>query len=647
MKNAKKRIEKMKIWQKICIGLCLIVLLTAGIEIGYNYKVLRLPAEERGIKEITEDRVEFSGYDKNGEQYCFTGGDSYIKINVDGKYVDKFVYSYDFRGLLDMQVTIQYQNGFGQPETKCIADNNSAVISKSVMNIRKKVDWIELRVCNLQPVKENAEDGSSVLKINDFYIKNESHVNPVRILVVFLMGCLVLVLAVFREFFGRKVEYAFLLISVTMGVMILSCFPATKVGWDEETHFQRSYRMSLFPSGQEVPEEYHQFLVAGIDTWPLNLPASIEERQELEAFFAEACAGGDRNIVIQRGLAGIYSSGYVASAVFLKAGRFLHMSFPVLYQFGRLGNLLLYCCIMFFTIRILPIGKRIMTAVGLMPTSMFMACCYSYDPSVIAFTALGLALIFQEMEEKDKAFSWKKHLLALGCLIWGILPKAVYAPVVLIGLMIPVSKYDSKKQKWLAWLSVAVVFAGLMSTFVLPSLLSPSSYGDTRGGDVNVVLQMKNVFSNPVAYAGILFKNIWNSLPSYLCGQAIFQFMGHWGTAGFGTVTLVYVVLVILAEKKKEEGFVLSGKQKIGCLFFSACSVILIWTAFYLTFTPVGSSNIGGVQGRYFLPLLLPVFLSFNCSKVRICITEKAKNLWVAGISAGLLVCMIWTQIPF
>jgi uncharacterized membrane protein len=35
----------------------------------------------------------------------------------------------------------------------------------------------------------------------------------------------------------------------------------------------------------------------------------------------------------------------------------------------------------------------------------------------------------------------------------------------------------------------------------------------------------------------------------------------------------------------------------------------MVWLAMYLAFTPVGSKVINGVQARYYLPLLLPIYL--------------------------------------
>ena len=74
------------------------------------------------------------------------------------------------------------------------------------------------------------------------------------------------------------------------------------------------------------------------------------------------------------------------------------------------------------------------------------------------------------------------------------------------------------------------------------------SFGDTRGGDVNVMEQMMNVLTQPFAYIKVLASSIWKTLPSFLFGEDAFRMLGHWGLAGFGTVTMMYFAAVVLTD---------------------------------------------------------------------------------------------------
>lgn len=644
----KKNRKALKTWQKLVLGLIATVLAAVALELYCNRGVLGLPSSERGIHAIEEEMITAQGFEKTEEGYRLgeTGGT--LRLEFGGSYVEKLCYTYDHESIFNVLVTVQYQNAYGQAEIKQFYDKNSAVISRSVINLGKKIDWIELHteqgLLDQSGVGYEAGDPYEAV-ITGIFVKNQTQVNLFRILFVFLAGCLIVCGIVFRKKFGQKLEWAFLAVSLTAGVFMIACLPATKVGWDEETHFMRSYQLSLYPGGQQVTPEVRDLFVCGLDTWPLNLPDSMEEKEEVNEFFLETCKYNEGTEVAVGSHCGIYTPGYFGSAIFLKVGRIFHMPFTMLYQFGRLGNLLVYCFLMALAIRLLPVGKRILMAVALMPTPMFLAACYSYDPSVFAFSMVGFALVLREILDSERTVSWKPYLAALFCFAWGILPKAVYAPLALTGLLIPASRYRNKKEMWIMRAGFVLLFLFLMSSFVLPSLLSPSSYGDTRGGAVSVGTQMKNVLFRPLTYTEILLMNIWKSLPSYLMGDGIFLSMGHLGLAGFGSVTLLYTCGVMLTEDQSMRSKTFSKWQKLGLLVIVVFTVALIWTAFYLTFTVPGSTWIQGVQGRYFLPVLLPLFLVCGCRWVKLQVTEQTKNLLVMSISGFLIYAMIWSQL--
>ena len=65
--------------------------------------------------------------------------------------------------------------------------------------------------------------------------------------------------------------------------------------------------------------------------------------------------------------------------------------------------------------------------------------------------------------------------------------------------------------------------------------------------------------------------------------------------------------------------------------------ILLIWTALYLSFTPVGENYINGVQPRYFIPLLLPIFYIFKTDKIKNNISNRYFNLLVLTIPSIIL----------
>ena len=82
---------------------------------------------------------------------------------------------------------------------------------------------------------------------------------------------------------------------------------------------------------------------------------------------------------------------------------------------------------------------------ALMPEPMMLAGAYSYDPTVTAFLWLSFAGIL-EAALGGRKMDWKAYALIVLYLFWGCRVKAVYAPLILLGLMIPAEKFRSKRK---------------------------------------------------------------------------------------------------------------------------------------------------------------------------------------------------------
>lgn len=86
-------------------------------------------------------------------------------------------------------------------------------------------------------------------------------------------------------------------------------------------------------------------------------------------------------------------------------------------------------------------------------------------------------------------------------LVWGCRVKAVYAPLILLGLMIPAEKFRSKREMYLMKGGFIVICGLMMLSFILPVLIAPRDIGDTRGDSTSEKGQMAYILGQPLAYA--------------------------------------------------------------------------------------------------------------------------------------------------
>jgi len=119
--------------------------------------------------------------------------------------------------------------------------------------------------------------------------------------------------------------------------------------------------------------------------------------------------------------------------------------------------------------------------------------------------------------------------------------------------------------------------------------------------------QLVFILGNPLKYVEILTRTFFEKHDSYIISCIgdlgwMDTSLTKWHTMSF----LITVVIVSLLDNEK--GVAIHLRDKIIVIILLATNVILICTALYLSWTPLGDSTIGGIQGRYFIPLV-PLFL--------------------------------------
>lgn len=584
--------------------------------------------EETGNFSIPLSQVEYEGFQlEQGERLRLTEESGIIRIPV-GTYVGELACSYDYDGLLNMTARAYVENDYGEVrerDAKILHDRNPKTIQTAWISIGRETERIELSVSRgdlYEPGLSYIDFASMPLSFTGFEAVTEAAVNPFRLCffwclagtAVFLIGC--------RRWIGRHVEAGFLVIALTGGLLFSLSLPANKVGFDEEIHFEQSCWIAHYRNPVQLSPTIFQEFSAGIDTWPLNQPGGLREQRELNQYLDQTGDYRNGSIRWSADLNKTTFTGYLGQAAFLKAGELFHLPFSLLFKLGRLGNLIIYALVMALAIRKTPVGKGILAFIGLMPAPMMLAGVYSYDPTVTAFTALSCAYMLEAMLNQERRLSIRDFAVIMGAFFWGCRIKAVYAPLILMGFLIPADRFETKKKRNWMRAGFAAMFLLMMASFVLPVLISPSETGDLRGGATSEAGQMSYVLGQPLVYAAVLFKNIFASFSSYVLGEGVFGTLGHLGTISFPWLLYAASTAVILTDTRSSCGKTLTKYQRVWIFLLAGACAVLVWTSMYIAFTPPGNTYIEGVQGRYYLPFLFLVWLAVSPS----CIQVKLKN---------------------
>ena len=426
--------------------------------------------------------------------------------------------------------------------------------------------------------------------------------NLYRFFFSFTVLCLILTIFLLRKVAAVKPEILCVIVLLILGVFFIKVSPSLLgVSWDDEIHYERTLNLANFPNGimykadiKIIDEQYDNLKTHfGYDRVSKENYAEeldeMYERREIEHYSFDQYA--------------VWSIAYIPSAIGIVLGRGLGLSFTNIFMMGKLFNLFTYALLIYLAVKKIHYGKILITVIGLIPTNVFMAASYSYDPWIIGFIILGYAYFFSYLQE-EKKISDKEMMISIILITIGCLPKAIYFPLLFPLIFVSKERLRNKEQRKRFIIYVLIAIAFLVITFLLPMLFG-SEMSDVRGGnDVDSTEQIKFILKNPIYYLRVLY----GFYKSYLSISSIGYGFQHYAYMGYGMfwgiVTLIVVVVAFLDRDEKKS---VNIWIKFSGIIAGIGSIILATTALYISFTGVGANTVAGMHDRYVFPTIFPI----------------------------------------
>lgn len=589
---------------KRIVAAVVILILTAVIELVCN-----LPAIRGGYDNL--DLTKYITVEKGGnkEKYVISYSSSqkfYIKeLKLSGSFPKEYSYT----------IKTKEYNSFDKESEEYYSDTVNSWFSDFYTNLNKKVTSIEITLNKVEDAELTAVSCSNRFEVNNYRV------------LFFLVAFSLLYCLLFEKKIYKKLEWLFVVYALIFGLLLIFYAQPVKNSWDEQIHFGNAYSLAF---GRNVEWTEAAELTKNGETVTCNTKA---EFAELRAYLNEK---NDTVVYTEQkeSLIPAYSSlAYIPQAIFINIASILKTSFSVLYALGKIGNLLIYILVMFWAIKLAKRKKLFLIFVALMPTPLFLAASYTYDTIVFSFITLACVLWANELYNESiniRKIIGMVLLFAIGCF-----SKAVYIPMILIMLILPIASTKKKKDKIIVWTMILCITCLVMLTFVLPTLTSTmagdlSFGGDSRGGATSVVGQLVSMVKHPMASIKLMVKSIFEldnfrnlgypEADNYFFGNLMFLNFANLGilTDKWSCVIIVLAGMLLLTPDQQNIRYErkLSIMDKIIIAIAVIGTIGFIWLALYLSFTPVGETHISGVQARYYLPLLYLGALIFNGKRI-------------------------------
>jgi uncharacterized membrane protein len=287
--------------------------------------------------------------------------------------------------------------------------------------------------------------------------------------------------------------------------------------------------------------------------------------------------------------------------------RFLGRSqqLPVLTVFyaARLAGLLSYILLSFFAIRLMPYGKWLLAVLATSPVAVLQSGTVTPDTisNGIAFLFVGGCLAVVNRRE----IRWRELaalMILVFVLFWG---KINIVPLVLLPfLTIPPSQFKMKHGYIILLIVTAAFFLFEVAGW---NLFAYSRYHDALNG-ADPSGQAKFILADPIRFIGILINNIWLNRTAYLRAWTAIYGLDYWPvpvwTYYFYWAGLLGALLIQRDEAMPDR------RIRIGLMVTFLAAYVWTIVSLYLSYTPVGSELIMGVQGRYFAGVMPLLFLA-------------------------------------
>lgn len=279
------------------------------------------------------------------------------------------------------------------------------------------------------------------------------------------------------------------------------------------------------------------------------------------------------------------------------------------------------------------IGKWFIVVLSLMPMTLFLAPSISTDPLLIGVSILFFAYLTHYMAAKEKLVIRDIAPIIILAIALATM-KQTYFIIILLMVLLHHKFKTTRDRNWMYALGIGVpiFMVGIWTLLIrhMNIVVSTATGKDT---------QILSLLTSPLNVIEVYLNTIIFKFDS-----VTWTFFGVLGRLSLPIPLLCVILLAVaLAFSLGLNTGVLRLKRWQIALFAAvfAGSILLIFTSFYLFWSPFGSRYIDGLQGRYFIPVV--VFALPLLAKIKF---ERASHpVIIRSIQSIVVLCSVVSTI--
>ncbi len=444
-----------------------------------------------------------------------------------------------------------------------------------------------------------------------------------------------------KKFYNKmKLENLYLLIAIPIGIMYCIANPLGKVP-DEDFHARKSVAISQGNFLSTADEEGN-----ALEKENIKIPIVVDRTTSSYKEYWEKINIEQTNETanVEYNTMALYSPiCHLPQAIGISIVRIFTEDIVAQLYGGRIVNMLFSIIMIYFSIKLIPFKKIIVVFLGLLPITMNEIASLSSDAITIVMCFFFISYVLY-LKYKDTNKYTKPELIILGIsTIIVALVKIVYIPLCLLLFILPKEKFNSTKAKNIILISL-VICAILLN---LIWLIYCSRFLVEFNPGVNSGEQVKYVLTHPITYI-IMFRTIvvyFQNFVVCLNGEGLGHYNAQASVFYVLSSIILFAFLFFVKDKEKYDEIKIDLTTKIISSVIFLITIVLIFTSIYVQWNKVSYQLVLGIQGRYFLPILLltAIILDNNYFLVKEKISKRYIFIFMLFFNLNALANIVFT----
>ena len=448
----------------------------------------------------------------------------------------------------------------------------------------------------------------------------------------------------------NKPHLLFVFVSLIFGFFYVFFTPPLQ-GPDEQAHFAQVY---AFATGdkkvqQNIPKsikETYQIIFYNDDIRFM----STERYETYRTQDARALNLNKGETVENNGFltgTGYSPIGYLFSIIGVFIGVLFNAAPVDLIYLARIFSLIGWVILFAMAIKTSPVGKWAFFVAGILPMTLFQASVVSVDSMMFSTLAIFVAYTLY-LSKKDKSLSLKDIVVLTVFGVAATLSKQVAIFILPVALLLCFNLKQTNKAESKIKINTknALLIIGLLGVASILMLIW-TRFGGTLNGTANLPTgvvpseQVKNLIFNPTEFTYALRNTFFLEWGEDVSRSFIGTFGWMDTKMTIPVISMGYVLLFLSLISNRgddlkqlpifQKKLIRTGLMLIVALFWLVVTLVL-----YVYYTPVNFNIIYGLQGRYYLPIIL-ILIPLFINKDQLYIKQNTKTVLLVVMPVVLL----------